>query len=175
MLMSREPTECNSRSCRIFFTEYWIFLKGLYVRIRNVLLIATPVAVKSTKVSVLLLALLLALHRHERASIKQWGDTRQLKPQYHSIFHLLGSNVSWPDEGLSMNQCWYCVFLLQPPDRGQKERGGGGGRGETPEFWSETITLLSPELRLLHKTRETSVGLEELQHLFLHKLPLHIH
>ena len=27
----------------------------------------------------------------------------------------------------------------------------------------------------LHKTRETSVGLEELQQLFLHKCPLNIH
>ena len=51
---------------------------------------------------------------------------------------------------------------------------GGGGR-EKPEFRSEDNNVTRSGAPSLHKTRETSVGLDELQHLFLHKLPLYIH
>ena len=50
--------------------------------------------------------------------------------------------------------------------------GGGGGETATPGRDDNVTRCGAPSL---HKTRETSVGLEELQHLFLQKRPLHIH
>ena len=50
----------------------------------------------------------------------------------------------------------------------------GGNRGDTGVLVGDDNVSLcgAPSL---HKTRETSVGLEELQQLFLHKRPLNIH
>ena len=49
---------------------------------------------------------------------------------------------------------------------------GRGGGTPTPGRDDNVTRCGAPSL---HKTRETSVGLEELQHLFLQKRPLHIH
>ena len=49
---------------------------------------------------------------------------------------------------------------------------GTGGETPTPGRGDNETRCGAPSL---HKTRETSVGLEELQHLFLQKRPLHIH
>ena len=63
-----------------------------------------------------------------------------------------------------MNHCWSC-FSLPTADVGSREDTG------TPVGDDNVSCCGAPSL---HKTRKTSVGLEELQHLFLHKRPLYI-
>ncbi len=109
--------------------------KGTVCKNQNCYLTATPVAVKSTKVRALLLelVLVLALHRHEGASL---NTVRRHTSANNSV--------------------------------------AGGNRGDTGVLVGDDNVSLcgAPSL---HKTRETSVGLEELQQLFLHKRPLNIH
>ena len=56
------------------------------------------------------------------------------------------------------------LFLRQPPDRGRRKQ----GRHRHSVGDDNVSRCGAPSL---HKTRETSVGLEELQHLFLHNRP----
>ena len=58
------------------------------------------------------------------------------------------------------------------PASASRPRPEGTGRHRHPVGDDNVTRCGAPSL---HKKRETSVGLEELQHLFLHKRPLYIH
>ena len=102
---------------------------------------------------------------------KQWGDTRQLTHNITLYFTCLAvmladqTKVSpWINADSSAG-----FSCLSPPTRRKR---GGGGETATPGR-DDNVTRCGASS--LHTTRETSVGLEERQHLFLQKRPMHIH
>ena len=144
-------------------------MKGTVCKNQKSLLTATPVAVKSTKVSVGL-ALVLALNRHERASLK---TERRLTSAKNHIITLYFSCLAV----MLVDQTRVSPWITADPSVGF----AASASRPQPEGTGDTGVLVGDDnvsrrgAPSLHKTRETSVGLEELQQLFLHKRPLYIH
>ena len=109
-----------------------------------------------------------------RSSLQQLNSplcfTRMVAMVCHGLFGI------WWEERFEACCSWHRenLFPCKSSQSGRCFLGSVGDRGDTGVLvGDDNVTRCrGPSL---HKTRDTSVGLEELQHLFLHKRPMYTH